>query len=272
MKTFIRTILVMVVCLAVFSSPVTAQAPTPVPFIVPPGGIAIIGFNFDDPNQFTFVCLADIPAGTEIRFTDNGWLSAGGFRSGEGILSWYTPGGCELGKIVTISQSQFKDYMTDDFSLQDNGDQILVYQQFPSNPPKFIFALNSEGTGWQSNATNKNTSAIPEGLDATNSVALNEIDNAIHTGGQEYDLPAMTFNSPSQALASIVDKTHWKGSDSTRQTMPNGSFSFTTTAVHLSEFSAETEGESAPWWALVGLVVIPVVLMIFKRPKRDCCK
>jgi hypothetical protein len=54
--------------------------------------------------------------------------------------------------------------------------------------------------------------------------------------------------------------------------MPVGDFSFKTTAVGLSEFSAETEIETAPWWIIAGLVVIPVLVMVFKRPKKDCCK
>ena len=76
MKIFIRTILVIVVCLVVMTTSVQAQTT----YEVPVGGIAIIGFNFDDPDQFAFVCLAPIPAGTEIRFTDNGWQSSEAFR------------------------------------------------------------------------------------------------------------------------------------------------------------------------------------------------
>ncbi len=55
MKIFIRTILVIVVCLVALSTSVQAQTT----YEVPVGGIAIIGFNFDDPDQFAFVCLVD---------------------------------------------------------------------------------------------------------------------------------------------------------------------------------------------------------------------
>jgi len=260
MKIVIKTILVVVVGLISLSTSVQAQTP----FEVPVGGIEIIGFNFDDPDQFAFVCLVAIPAGTEIRFTDNGWQSSGAFLLGEGILSWYTPGGCELGQIVTINTSQHTNNTTGDFFLSHSGDQILVYQYF-SGITKHIFALNSEGTGWQTNATNANTSANPFGLDTTNSIALDEIDNAIYTGSK-------SFNTTADALAAIVNKSNWAGSDSTRQTMPTGAFSFTTTAVHLSDLSAETGSESPPWWVLLGLVIVPVLVMVFKRPKRDCCK
>jgi hypothetical protein len=40
----------------------------------------------------------------------------------------------------------------------------------------------------------------------------------------------------------------------------------------MSDLSAETGSESPPWWVLLGLVIVPVLVMVFKRPKRDCCK
>lgn len=260
MQKFVGTILVIVVCLVSLSTSVQAQTT----YEVPGGGIAIIGFNFDDPDQFAFVCLDTIPAGTEIRFTDNGWQSSGSFRLGEGILSWYTPGGCELGQIMTIIPSQHINNTTGDFFFSDSGDQILVYQ-YISTITKHIFALNSEGTSWQTSANSANTSANPFGTDTTRAIALDEIDNAIYTGPK-------SFNTTADALAAIVNKANWSGSNDVRQAMPTGSFSFTTTAVHLSEFSAESEEESAPWWIIAGLVVIPVLVMVVRKPKRDCCK
>jgi hypothetical protein len=270
MQNFIRTFLVVVCLLGVIATPVRAQTPTPVPFIVPPGGIAIIGFNFVQPDQFGFVCLVNIPDKTEIRFTDNGWMSTTNpptFRSGESILSWYTPGGCVIGQIVIINLTDpfHRNNTTNEpFDLSPSGDQILVYQYFSTNT-NHIFALNSEGTDWQLTASNANTSARPTGLDATNSIALDEIDNAIYTGTK-------SFNTTADALAAIVNKANWTGSDSTRQTMPTGSFSFTTTAVELSDFSAETKGGSTPWFVIVGLVVIPTLVMVWKKPKRNCCQ
>ncbi|MDO9085193.1 MAG: hypothetical protein Q7U53_03195 [Anaerolineaceae bacterium] len=268
MRRFIGTILVVLICLVGLSTSVQAQTPTPVPFIVPPGGIAIIGFNFDEPDQFAFVCLVNIPDKTEIRFTDNGWMSTNIFRTGESILSWYTPGGCEVGQIVNINLTDTfhrNNTTNEPFDLSPNGDQILVYQQYLTNPPTFIFALNSELTTWQTSATNANTSANPFGLDSTKSIALDEIDNSIYTGPK-------SFNTTADALAAIVNKAIWSGSNDVRQTMPSGSFSFTTTAVEVSDFRADTGGENAPWWVLVGVVVIAVVVMVVKRPKRECCK
>jgi hypothetical protein len=266
MQNIIKTFLVVLICLVCLSTSVQAQTS----FEVPVGGIAIIGFNSDDTSQFAFVCLTQIPSNTVIYFTDRGWSTTNNtFWDGEGKITWNTPGGCQLGQIVTINQFDLP--MIGTFQLSNGGDQILVYQGSDASP-SFIFAINFEQSDWQGSSNSANTSARPPGLDATNSVAIVEIDNSIHTGGQEFDFPATVFDSPTLALASIVDKTHWKGSNDTRQTMPFGFFSFKTTAVHLSGLSAESGGENAPWFVILGLVVIPVLVMVVRRPKRDCCK
>lgn len=276
MQNIIKTFLVVVCLLGVIATPVRAQTPTPVPFIVPPGGIAIIGFNADAPDEFSFVCLTEIPDGANIRFTDKGWTENNNFYEFESIFTWLTPGGCKVGQIVTID-------LTNTVILQNvsgdkpfdltttKGDQIIVYQQIGLDL-NFIFAINFRFSNWQTSGDDKFISLRPPGLDATNSVAINEIDNSIHTGGQEFNNPAKIFDSPSQALASIVEKTNWKGSDDIRQTMPFGFFSFKTTAVEVREFRAETGEETTPWFVIVGLVVIPVLVMVWKKPKRNCCQ
>ena len=54
MKLFVRTILVVLLSLVVLASPVNAGD------ILGPGDIAIIGFNFDNEDEFAFVCLKEI--------------------------------------------------------------------------------------------------------------------------------------------------------------------------------------------------------------------
>ncbi len=173
-----------------------------------PGDIAIIGFNFDNPDELAFVLLRDIEVGTEIKFTDNGWQSANTFRSGEGTFTWTAPTDLLAGVVVTPSLSSV--------SFSTVGDQILAYQGADSNP-SFIYALNSEASDWQANATSTNTSALPQGLtDGATAVALNEINNAIYGG--------ITSGTKAQLLAAISNPANWSGSSSTRQTMPSGPF------------------------------------------------
>ncbi len=175
------------------------------------GDIAIVGFNFDNPDEFAFTPLVDIGAGTEINFTDNGWQAADTFRANEGTFTWTAPTNIAAGTIINPTVSSIL------FSA--SGDQIIAYQGDSSNPT-FIYALNSEGNPgvWQSDSTSSNTSALPTGLvNGETAVALDEIDNAIYTG--------ITSGTQAELLAAIGDNSNWSGSNSTRQTMPTNPFS-----------------------------------------------
>lgn len=272
MKSIFKTVLMVIICLVCLNNSVKAQTT----FVVPPGGIAIIGFNGDAPDELAFVCLVEIPDGTQIRFTDNGWTEKNKFIYSESIYSWFTPGGCEVGQIVNIdftNTSVITDTSGDkplDLTTS-NGDQIIVYQQIGLDL-NFIFAINFRNYNWQTVVNDDYSSLRPPGLDETNSLAIYEIDNSIHTGGPGNTSPATVFDSPSAALASIVIKENWVGSDSARQTLPTGFFSFETTAVELSQFDAKSGNDTPPLWVFLALVIVPVGLMLFKRPKRDCCR
>ena len=176
-----------------------------------PGDIGIVGFNYDNPDEFVFVALTDIGSGTEINFTDNGWQSSGSFRSNEGTFTWTAGQDYAAGTIINPSVSSV--------AFSASGDQILAYQGSDS-APTFVYGLNSEGSGWQSNATSSNTSALPTGLtDGTSAIALNEIDNSIYTG--------ITSGTKAELLAAIGDTANWSGSNSSRQTLPSNPFTVT---------------------------------------------
>jgi hypothetical protein len=176
------------------------------------GDIAIIGANFDNPDEFAFVLLTNIDAGTVINFTDNGWFSSGSFRTGEGTLTWTAPTSYCAGSVITPGVGGM--------AFATDGDQILAYQGAAATPT-FVYAMNNEGAGvWQTDATSSNTSALPSGLTNTvTAVALNEIDNAVYAG--------ITSGTRANLLAAIGNNSNWTGSDSTRQTMPTGPFTVT---------------------------------------------
>jgi hypothetical protein len=156
-----------------------------------PGDIAIIGFNYDNPDEYAFVLLRDVEAGTMITFTDNGWLAAGGFRGNEGTAVWTAGAALSAGAVVNGP--------TGTMAFSTEGDQILAYQG-PDGNPSFVYALNSEGTGWQDDATSSNTSALPTGLvNGATAVALDEIDNA------KYDVSNGTSGTQAELLALIGD-------------------------------------------------------------------
>ena len=177
------------------------------------GDIVIVGFNMDDPDEFAFVPLVGLTSGTEIKFTDNGWLAAGGFRATVDKITYTAPSNIAPGTVIHYNSEQPDFIRSGSFSLSTSGDQILVYIGDES-APTFLYALNSEGAGvWQSDATNSNTSAIPIGLtNGLTSIALDEIDNAKYNGEIDVSLP--------QFLSLVSNKNNWSGSNATRQTMP----------------------------------------------------
>ncbi|NOT05188.1 MAG: ExeM/NucH family extracellular endonuclease [Anaerolineales bacterium] len=197
---------ILMLAVALLATNITARA---APTTLTAGDIAIIGFNFDDPDQLAFVLLVNIGSGTKINFTDNGWRNTNTFRTGEGTFTWTAATDLAAGTIVVPTISSVA------FSV--TGDQILAYQGLSSSPT-FLYAVNSDGAGvWQADATSANTSALPLGLvNGTSAVALNEIDNSKYSG--------ITSGTKAQLLSAISNKANWAGSDATRQVMPSGSF------------------------------------------------
>ncbi len=197
------------------------------------GDIAILGFNFDNPDEFAFVLLVNITSGTEIRFTDNGWLASGGFRTGEGEDVWTASADMSAGTVVTMSASSM--------SFSTTGDQIIAFQGSLSSPT-LIYALNSKGNGWQSDATDSHTSALPTGLtDGYTAVAVDEVDNA------KYDTSYGTSGTQDELLGLIGSKGNWGGSNTVRQDLTFPTFSVTAaTATDL------TIAKSGPQHAVIG--------------------
>ncbi|MFQ6604747.1 MAG: T9SS type A sorting domain-containing protein [Fidelibacterota bacterium] len=178
------------------------------------GDVALLGVNCDNPDDFAFLLLKDITAGTVLKFTDDGWLSTGSFRGSEGTKIYTASADVSAGNVIVYSTSS--DFTSSgSFALSASGDQIIVYQG-DAESPTMITALNLEGAAvWQTTATNANTSALPTGLtNGTNAIALTEYDNAKFNGSTSYD-------SPAAARAAICDNSNWSESNST-------SYNFTT--------------------------------------------
>src|SRR4249919_3114894 len=88
------------------------------------GDIAIIHYNSTGSDSFSFVFLRAVEIGTAVNFTDNGWLAAGGFRPGEGTVTYTAATAITAGTIVTLTG----------LNLDDAGDQIIAYQGDPATP------------------------------------------------------------------------------------------------------------------------------------------
>lgn len=163
------------------------------------GDLALIGFSADTAGKsFSFVLLQAVEAGTTISFTDNGWLAAGGFRTGEGVVTYTAPaGGAAAGTVVTITG------LTGSLNPSTSGDQIIAFQGALIGPATPLFALDfADGnTTYAGDATNSNTSAIPTGL-ATGSTALAfGTDNGAYSGA--------TTGTKAEILSAIANSANW---------------------------------------------------------------
>jgi len=199
-----------------------------------PGDIAIIGVNADNPDDFAFVALVDIQAGTEIRFTDSGWFSSGAFRANEGAVKYTAPSAITAGTIISYIANT-TDFVSDNdsgvgtsgFALSASGDQIIAFQG-ASNNPSLIYAVQTNSNQWQTNATASTNSALPSGLiNGTTAVAVgagsgasSEYDNAV------YDM-STTSGTQAEILAAVSNNTNWNGNNS-HLSMPTGAFTIGT--------------------------------------------
>lgn len=175
-----------------------------------PGDLAVVQYNStENTDVIKFLTLVSLDIGTEIHFTDRGWVSeTNSFRtegSSEGVDTWIAAQSYSCGTVISVSLNNV--------DLRADGDQLLVYQGDVSSPV-FIFALNNQGTNgeWQATATNNRNSGIPLGLTNTvNAVALSELSNTM------YDASQITNESRPEILASICNKDNWLGSETVVQ-------------------------------------------------------
>ena len=157
------------------------------------GDIAVVQYNSCTTDSFSFVFGRDVEAGTVVNFTDNGWLAAGGFRPGEGTVTYTAPpGGISGGTVVTLTG----------LNLDDAGDQIIAYQGTAASPTILYLVDLADGNNTVAgDATNDNTTALPPGLTlGVNAVAV-PFDNAIYAGPID--------GSPPQLFPLISNSANW---------------------------------------------------------------
>ena len=70
--------------------------------VLTPGDIAVIGFNGDDPDVIRFVNLVNIAAGTQVKFTDNGWNGTA-LTTAEGTDTWTSASAFAAGTVHTLT-------------------------------------------------------------------------------------------------------------------------------------------------------------------------
>lgn len=147
-----------------------------------PGDIAFTTINTDSPDGFTFVLLKNIPSGTVIKFTDNGWTGDGtpGLDTDETTITWTATANMLAGTEIRISEPASDNVVTTsagsvtdtgaDFSLSDNGDHVFAYQG-SSATPTFLAGIYNSTSGAEDGTTlwslitdvdgNNNRSGLP---------------------------------------------------------------------------------------------------------------
>jgi hypothetical protein len=194
------------------------------------GDIAFTGYNSDNPDDFSFVLLKNVTAGTTISFTDKGWKATGGFRPGEGSMAITFSSARVVGEQFRVPAitGVFLDF--DGISagvssganilLSASGDQIFAFQgsepldNSPAEQARFIAALHMNGN-WQTDATNDQNSALPPGLTpGINALAISpQVDNA------RYNC-SVTGPTGAALKTALYQQSNWLTNDNIRFALP----------------------------------------------------
>ncbi|PSG90087.1 T9SS type A sorting domain-containing protein [Aurantibacter aestuarii] len=196
------------------------------------GDIVFTGYQSDgvgnpsgEDDQFSFLLLINVVAGEQIAFTENGWLAAGGFRTGESTVVLTFTSNYSAGVQISISRIPFEardnsgniagSLTGSGLNLAVGGDQILAYN--PANIPNsnanqsgFVAAIQMNGD-WDADATSSSESAKPSIFDtlANSSIAIApEVDNAIYNC-------SVTSGTAVTLRAAIHNPANWNVSDAT---------------------------------------------------------
>ena len=237
-----------------------------------PGDLAVVGINADNNagglDEIAFVLLVPVDAGTEIRFTDSGWLSSGSFRGNEGAIKYTAPTALAAGTVVN-SVINAADFAADNdgivgnngFALSASGDQVFAFQG-ASDSPSFIFAAQTNSTMFQADATASTNSALPTGLTVgATAVAVGSGPGA----GDEYDNSeynsSVTSGTRAALLAVIANNANWNGSNSLIVPLPSGPFT-----VGVPVDVPPTVSSTVPASGDTGVAIDSDVVVAFSEP------
>jgi hypothetical protein len=216
------------------------------------GDIIFTGYNSDNPDQFSFVLLKAVTAGTVINFTDNGWYGpTGTFGSTEGVISFTSialPAGREIFiRVALLTAVQAGNatsagtvaVVSGSVAFSTTGDQIFAYQGTLA-VPTLITALqmnvgnivpdancaNSTVADWDGVCTisGSNPTWKPASFNGAGSSAVwiglpgdvtTEKDNAkfVNTLG-------MPLGTIAQVIAAVTNQANWLPDDVTPVTLP----------------------------------------------------
>lgn len=177
-------------------------------FALTAGDIAILGMNTDNPDDFVFVALANIPANTAITFTDCGWSnSTAAFRVGEHAWVWQHNANVAAGTVIVMrdvnttiwtvvsgpgTASESPTGFGSNRGLSTSGDSILAYEgngwadrPTSSSDAKWLAGISTRG--WTTaGADSSNSSDLPTALASASlsfTSSSSDIDNGYFASG-----------------------------------------------------------------------------------------
>ncbi|NDW10800.1 T9SS type A sorting domain-containing protein [Dysgonomonas sp. 520] len=216
-----------------------------------PGDIAFVSINSSsNTDQFAFVLLTPIDAGTNINFTDCGWNEATGFTSfpGDSHFTWTADAQMQEGATVLITtnngnslpQASTGTISGSNMLISIAGDQIFAYQGTVISP-SFIAGISfnqnesgQPGSEFDGASTSNSTTGLPSqltiGVNAVhvyNTSAFAEEDNSLYNG--------QTTSGTKQVLAAAINNmNNWGGNNDTPFVLDPMPFTFSvsiTTAI-----------------------------------------
>ena len=197
------------------------------------GDLAFIGINTDGDDDFAFVLLKDISAGTSVKITDKGWNDAVGFSSysGDGTWQWSTDSNLTAGAIVHIKTSNNGVISADSLSASPGsvvwlensstttisyaGDQLFLYQGEEGNPDLIAGIHWNVETGttisnWDGSSVAATTSALPNQLtNGVNAIWVYDQATAAEKDNFRYN-GSTTSGTPSELRAAINNLNNWE--------------------------------------------------------------
>jgi hypothetical protein len=215
-----------------------------------PGDVALIGWvdNGSPNDAYALVALADLPAGTTIYFTDNGWDSvSGGFRNtngpgdgngNESLAMFTVQTAIPAGTIFDTTQASPSFTWTTSGAipgaasgsfgylvLAQSGDQIYAFQQDTGQNPlntgvqRHLFVLDD--TGAFEDATTTAEGNVPPGLSVAGNTALTFAQSGSTQNFMAFNTAALASGTKVEWLAAIHDPANWNFG--TTGTLPSGS-------------------------------------------------
>lgn len=197
------------------------------------GDVAVIGFHTDVPDAFAWVTLVDLDPGLALLFTDSGWiggdLSGASTVSDSGLLYVVPAGGIPAGtvQLVPLADTLPAGYTRTLLPFGEMlggtfGDQLAISR---AHDDVFLFALNTNSSGWNVSMPNPNFATESElypGLtDGVDAVAVGagpdpgeEVDNAVYAG--------ITRGTRDELIAAIARPENWNVSDDPLADITNG--------------------------------------------------